>query len=317
MTIAASLRILVAACIAMLCATTATAGETTMWFMPGVASVVAREFVYIPSEHHKLSELIWRSEPMFTLNGGVVLQLRPRSKFRLSATAGFNGDSQMTDFDWQDLSTPHSWTDRSIHDVTKLPAHFEIDGRLSQDFGSGKNWILSGLAGIKYTQANWSAYGGKFTYSTFDDDGNLLGFRDDIFEIPARERGVSYRQQWLVPYIGLSAKWRKERSILSLSATASPLAYSWDRDIHWQRDLVFTEKFAPSWMLSADMQYDYMITTHAGLMLAAGMESYAKTRGRTKIVDKSSISPLSFGPKNGAGASMMNVHGSVGLRFDF
>jgi omptin len=317
MTGATILKAVLAAVLLVPSAGAASAGETRIWLTPGVSVVEAHELVYIPSEHHKLSELIWRSEPMFTLNGGVEFQIRPRSKIRLSGTAGFNGDSKMTDYDWQDISTPHSWTDRSIHDVTKLPEYFVLDGRFSQDIARRNNWILSGLAGVKFTHASWSAYGGKFIYSTFDDDGNLLGFRDDIFELPASERGISYRQQWLAPYLGLTAQWQKDRSTFLLSATASPLAFSWDRDIHWQRGLVFTEEFSPNWMVSADLQYDYQLSEHAGFVFAVGIESYARALGRTKIVDRTSITPVTFGPKNGAGASMVNVHGSAGLRFNF
>ncbi len=306
-----------AACFCTVAVSCANAADASLWLMPGVASLESHEFVFLPSENHKLSELIWRSEPMFTLNGGLELRLRPKTKLRLSGAVGFNGDSKMTDYDWLDADTPRQWTNRSIHDFTKLPEYVSLDGRISRDVAQRGGWLLSGLAGVRYDDVTWSAYGGKFVYSTFDDDGNLLGFRDDIFSLPNSERGITYRQQWLAPYVGVASTWTKDRSTITVTGIASPLTFSWDKDIHWQRDLMFTEKFSPGWMVSADIEYGYRLNPHASFVMSGGIETFAKVVGKTRITDLTKFNPPVSGPKKGAGASSLNVHGTVGMRFEF
>src|SRR3546814_9973093 len=92
----------------------------------------------------------------------------------------------MEDYDW--FQPGNDWTDRSRHFDTDLDHYLMIDIAGRFDRLRWEDGRLGLLGGVRYTDVQWTAYGGDFVYTA-------TTFRDTVGSFPAGERGITYRQQ--------------------------------------------------------------------------------------------------------------------------
>jgi omptin len=270
----------------------------------GVTGVRAKEFVY--QGKAKLSQLNWKSDYISTLTGTVNVEL-PK-EFYLSATAsvGFDGNGHMADFDWLQPGKP--WSDRSLHPDTRLD-HYFVGGVEVGRMLISRNGTDIGLgAGFKYTDIQWTAWGGSYVYS-------VNGFRDSRGNFDPDQKGISYRQSWPVPYLGLNLSHHEGAWTFSGAVQGGLAVDADDIDDHWVRNLRFYDYFNTTPTLAVSSSVNYAVWNNAALYLSGSLDNMFRVRGDTKMVNTNNGKERWF--YNGAGGSYRSATISFGLRGNF
>jgi outer membrane protease len=236
----------------------------------GIASIKGQEHVYAgTSGTQNLSLLVWEgSAPVASLDG--------KARFdgwtlRGHIEAALPGGAKMTDYDWiPPYNTGYGmddWSDRSIS-PTSLDWYWTGDIALGRDLPINDALTVNVNGGFKYTDAQWTAVGGTYIYSTG-------GFRNDIGVIPDVP-AVRYRQQLPVLFAGVEATVNDGAWNLEAGGRAGLIIYGQARDDHYLRVPPRYTIDQMSWgqMLSADAKLGYAFNDH----LSAFVEgSYEKT----------------------------------------
>ncbi|WP_161629932.1 omptin family outer membrane protease [Desulfogranum mediterraneum] len=242
----------------------------------GRLSGESNELVYTETGA-KLSELNWKLDNIYMLNGGVSVQ--PLSWLRLNAdiwVALNDGDGTMDDYDWRFSGA--DWSDWSHHEDVPLDKGIMFDLNAELPFYRHQGTTFSGFVGVKRDNWKWDAYGGSYVYS-------VAGYRDASGTFPAGEPGISYEQWWTVPYIGVGFTSKLTNWDLSGRVIASPFVQGEDEDIHHQRNLRFEEDFDSSAMWSLDFAATYHLLQNWGLTGAVKYQYYQEAKGSTTITD--------------------------------
>lgn len=270
----------------------------------GVTGVRAKEFVY--QGQAKLSQLNWKSDCINTLTGAVSVEL-PK-EFYLSATAsvGFDGNGHMADFDWLQPGKP--WSDRSLHPDTRLDHYFAGGVEIGRTLISHDGTDIGLGAGFKYTDIQWSAWGGSYIYS-------VNGFRDARGNFDPDEKGITYRQSWPVPYLGLNLNHHEGAWSFSGAVQAGLAVDAYDIDDHWVRHLRFYDYFDTTPTLAVSSSINYAVWNNAALYLSGSLDNMFRTRGDTKMVNTKNGKEFWF--NNGAGGDYRSATISFGLKGTF
>ncbi|QRM54911.1 omptin family outer membrane protease [Sinorhizobium sp. BG8] len=285
-------------------------GSISLSGSAGLMTIEANELVYDGGQ--RISRLVWESDAVGLVNGTLDMELQNSWKARFSASGGFGGDSDMTDYDWiAPFSTGEGmddWSDRSRHPDTKLDHYYRLEAELSRTMFEDAYSTLGLGGGLRYTDVKWSAYGGSFIYSD-------AGFRDFRGRFPDDERGISYRQQFPVAYAALNAThvtgdWRLAGALqggLTVGAR--------DTDDHWMRALRFEDRLDTAPVISANVEVGYQIMPNATFYLGAGLEKIFEARGDTTMVDTTSGASQTFADSAGGDFSAMSLSMGVKGRF--
>ena len=270
----------------------------------GVTGVRAKEFVY--QGKAKLSQLNWKSDYISTVTGAVTVAL-PK-EFYLSATAsvGFNGNGHMADFDWLQPGKP--WSDRSLHPDTRLDHYFVGGVEIGRMLISHDGTDIGLGAGFKYTDIQWSAWGGSYVYS-------FNGFRDTRGHFDPDEKGISYRQAWPVPYLGLNLSHHEGNWTFSSALQGGLAIDAYDIDDHWVRSLRFYDYFETTPTVSIASSINYTMWNNASLYFSGSFDRIFRVRGDTKMVNTNNGNERWF--YNGAGGDYRSATVSFGLKGTF
>lgn len=269
----------------------------------GITAIEANELVY--EGKRKVSQLIWKSSTVSTFTGDVKVDL-DRFFLRATAAVGIGGDGNMRDYDWFDAGKP--WTHRSIHPDTRLNHYFagSIEaGRAILDY-DGTTVSLGG--GAKYTDVKWSAWGGSYVYSD-------TGFRQDRGKFDGGDKGISYRQQWPVPFLGIDLQHVEGQWTFSGAFKGGVAVEGQGTDDHWMRDLRFVDhvETTPAMMISASAEYE--VRPDAALFISGTFDRIFRGRADTVMIDKVTGGKDRF--PDGAGADYLSATVSVGFRGKF
>ncbi|UVC10691.1 omptin family outer membrane protease [Rhizobium sp. TH2] len=270
----------------------------------GITAVKANELVW--EGKAKVSQLIWKSQGISTFTGDATFALDKSFYLKAIGTIGFGGDGYMADYDWFNPGGP--WTHRSQHPDTRLDHYFALGLEAGREVLSYDGTAVSLGGGFKYTDVKWSAYGGSYVYSD-------TGFRADRGKFPDGEKGISYQQQWPVPYLGVNLS-HTEGAWTFGSALQGGIAVNADgTDDHWMRDLRFIDHFdtTPAVMISASAEYEFRPDT--AFYLSGSFDHMFRTRADTDEIDKLTGDKHKF--PDGAGADYQSVTVSLGLRGRF
>lgn len=270
----------------------------------GITAVKANELVY--EGKAKVSQLIWKSQGISTFTGDATFALDKSFYVKASGTIGFGGDGHMADYDWFNPGGP--WTHRSQHPDTRLDHYFALSLEAGREILSHDGTSISLGGGVKYTDVKWSAYGGSYVYSD-------TGFRADRGNFPDGEKGISYQQQWPVPYLGINAS-HTEGAWTFGSALQGGIAIDADgTDDHWMRDLRFIDHFdtTPAVMISASAEYEFRPDT--AFYVSGAFDHMFRTRADTDAINKATGGKQKF--PDGAGADYQSMTVSLGLRGKF
>lgn len=269
----------------------------------GITAIEANELVY--NGKRKLSQLIWQSSAVSTFTGDVKVDL-DRFFLRASASVGLGGDGHMRDYDWLVEGKP--WSHRSVHPDTRLNHYFTGSLEAGRAVLNYDDTTVSLGAGVKYTDVKWTAWGGSYVYS-------FTGFRKDKGEFGADEKGISYRQQWPVPFLGVDIAHSAGPWTLAAAFQGGLAVQGQGTDDHWMRDLRFIDHVdaTPAMMISASAEYE--VRPDTAIFVSGAFDHIFRGRADTDMIDTVSGDRSRF--PDSAGADYMSMTLSLGLRGKF
>ena len=286
----------------------------------GATSIEARETLHFGA--HKNSELIWTTDNAPTINvilkgtaGG--LQTRLRGSFAVQS------DSYMEDYDWlgnfaeYGLAT-YDWTHRSQHDATTLDRAINLDAQVGARVFGNRHAGLSLLGGVRHTDVQWTAYGGKYVYSSpFDGVTSAADrFRNRHFTIPDSEKGVTYQQHYTSPYIGVGAGFAGGGFSLRGAGYVGVPLFTAGTDDHWHRFFRANSGFDDTYMLGVEAEAGYDFTDRLGVTASLRHERYGQ--GGSDVYATSHLG-LGYDVFEGheGGGDHRQTHLGVGARYKF
>ncbi|WP_244560035.1 omptin family outer membrane protease [Ensifer aridi] len=285
----------------------------------GLANIKAQEFVYRGAEQctdlgweskgHKCSQLNWESKGVTLFTLGFDAQIDDDWSLKGSVNLGTGGNGHLVDSDW--LSRGHDgWSQRSIHPNTELD-HY-VDGAIELDriiYGSETSSFAVG-AGFRYTDVQWTAYGGSGLYSSKN------GFRDQPWALPDWVKGISFRQEIPVGFLSLSGEHVLGDLTISGGIQGGLGFGIKEIDDHWLRDLRYHNDMDPAPTIGATVAVNYALTPSASLYLSGSFERVFHKPGDMQIDD--TAEGTRYPPKEDeAGASFESMSISFGLKGSF
>ncbi len=271
----------------------------------GVLEGSAHEYVYAPSEGGRtLSRLDWTFDAVPVLEGALTWTPYSWMALAVAARTDLDGDSTMDDYDFNLIGCPPSGSGslcHSHHDDTRLDHARRLDVGAAVRVAEIAGVRLSGLAGYRWEDYKWSAYGGSSNYAG---------------DFPANELAITYEQWWRAPYLGLAAQGERGHFHFSGRVTGSVWAEAHDEDNHHMRTLLFTEEFNRSEMIQAGVRAGYELSPQWMATATYDFERWSLAKGPTKIIDYST-GDVSFFSGDSAGASAVTHTLSAGLLHRF
>jgi len=269
----------------------------------GITMIEANELVYAGKD--KISQLIWKSSAVSTFTGQVKVDL-DRIFLRATGTMGIDGDGHMRDYDWGIEGKP--WTHRSTHPDTRLNHYFAGTIEAGREVLSYDGTVISLGGGVKYTDVKWTAWGGSYVYSG-------SGFRDLKGDFPDDEKGISYRQQWPVPFLGVDLTSSEGPWTFAAAFQGGVAINGKGTDDHWMRDLRFIDhvETTPAVMITGSAEYE--VRPDTALFVSGAFDQVIRGRADTDMTNKLKGNKRHFA--DGAGADYMSVTVSLGLRGKF
>ena len=284
------------------------AGDMWLSGSVGLMNIKAREYVYAPDNQG--SELDWDSKGVvvFSLGGGA--EIANGWKIRTKVDIGTGGNGYMADYDWIDPNytdkSKNGWSDRSLHPDTRLDHYVSGSIEIARDLITAETGRVGMLGGFKYSDVQWSAFGGSYIYSTTTP-------RDTVGDFAPGDKVISYRQKIPTAYLGLDGSTVFDRLTLSGGVNGGLSFGINDIDDHWLGPTHFEDamKAAPLLMLSAAA--DYKITPNASIFIAGDFEKvFSATGDMTKTESRTTDYN-----KGAAGASLQNMSVKFGQRGTF
>lgn len=277
----------------------------------GRLSGTSHEFVYAPNlGGHKNSELIWSMDDVVIIGGKVAI--RPSHWWSVEMGGYINGTHEATidDYDWLDLNTS-DWTHWSHHEDTSLERALGVDLSTKLALWRTDFFDLQGIAGYRWDKFDWSAYGGRYVYSS------ATGFRDDTGIFKPGEIVGSYKQEYSAPYIGLGGELRLGDFTLNGNVTASWWASMHSVDDHWLRHLEFQSTYDGGNMLHYEVEGRYQFTDNMALKAGWQHQAYDEMKGSVRA----SIAPggpgVDYWAGDSSGADNSSDIISAGLVYTF
>ncbi|NTB97452.1 omptin family outer membrane protease [Agrobacterium tumefaciens] len=276
----------------------------------GVLDLRATETVHIGGR--KLSELEWETKNAVALRGSLGLELAPGWRVKAEGRVGFEGDGYMTDYDWvwpfSRDSSKDNWSHRSQHDDTRLDHYFSGNLELNRMLLDDPQQYLSAGVGFRYTDVQWSAYGGNAVYSVFSPRDFSGKFKDGL-------KGITYRQQIPVFYGNLTGGQRFGNWSLNLGLEGGAMVYGKATDDHWLRDMRFTDKFDVAGMFGVKAGVAYDLTENASIYLDGAYDYTSLGRGDTHYSGAGAGNLSS--EKNAGGGDLQSIFVGMGVKGRF
>jgi len=272
----------------------------------GIQSMVANEYVYYPPLNHTASQLIWDTDSLTMVGIGGSLHFQEKYTFNIEYTFSANkADSKMTDYDW--VLPGYDWTHRSIHKNTDVSSASTFD--MSAEY-TLSNKMISLLVGYREDRATRKAYGGTFVYSDIENGG----FRDQIGTAPNSLLGITYKQTWKSPYLGIKADaYFTNLLTLHTKFIYAPVVKGEAFDNHHLRDLTTVDTLDNTHMYAINLGLGYKLSNALTATLDYVYQKYDTTKGDTKWTERGEVRYL----KNMSGANLKVSRFSISLSYKF
>lgn len=228
--------------------------------------------------NYTVSHLIWQTRTP-VLRGSVAADFGGGFSASLEgSTAGF-GSSYMEDYDWLlGDDTFANWSHRSQHPDTRLDHYFTGAAALGYELVHADTAVVRVHGGFKYTDVQWTAYGGTYLYSTGG------GFRNTPGSIPGGTAAITYRQQLPELFVGIDGDEHygniRVGGLLRAGITVLGVA----SDEHYLRTppLRFIDSLWIAPTFTAGVDVGFALGPNAELTLAARYDHVFEQRGNTK-----------------------------------
>lgn len=212
----------------------------------GTLSGKTKERVYDPTEGgRKVSQLDWKYNNAAIIKGAINWDLMPWLSVGAAGWSTIDSrGANMVDKDWMDASHAGTWTDESRHPNTHLNYANEFDLNIKGWLLNEPDYRLGLMAGYRESRYSFNATGGTYIYS---ENG---GFRNETGSFPDGERGIGYKQQFKMPYIGLTGSYRYDNFEFSSAFKYSGWVRATDNDEHYARGSLSVVKLKPELLLN-------------------------------------------------------------------
>jgi outer membrane protease len=228
---------------------------------------------------YTVSHLIWQSTAP-VLRGGMDVDFGGGlSASAEGSLAGF-GSSYMEDYDWlKGDDRFDNWSDRSQHPDTSLDHYVSGAATLAYALVDDGNAVIRAHGGFKYTDVQWTAYGGTYVYSTNS------GFRDNPGSIPDGVAGATYRQQLPELFVGVDGEEHYGNVSVGGLLRGGVTFLAVTTDDHYLRDLRFIDSLWIAPTFTAGLDVGFALGRNAELTLAARYDHIFEQRGNTREYD--------------------------------
>lgn len=227
-------------------------------FYGGYLNIASQELVLVGGTSKKadvISKLDWTANNVWVIGAKWSFYI-PTIATRVSLDGWskvYAGGARLEDRDYLDEYNPRRRTHLSIHEKAKLQTALGLDLEYGTDLiyalSEPHLWKLGLLYGLKYTRFDWKAYGGDFFYDGYAP-----------FSFPSSLKVIAYRQEVLLPYLGLQLIWKYNQQ-LSFKGFGkySPFTLIQTKDDHFLRSRKFIDTFRDGiyWVLGGEAAWDY------------------------------------------------------------
>lgn len=249
-----------------------TSGGALVSLSAGAMTGMAREYAYDPTTGAKLSELDWNMKVSETLNLEMTAKINSQFRVYVNGSVALNGDNYMDDYDWITSTAPAPASDHSWHDDTRLDHYYSIDAGGRYSVAAFDRNTVSVLGGLRYTDIQFSAYGGCLNYTSPLIGGPIAGC------IQPGLLGITYQQKLPAVYGGVGFEHAGDTWSTSLVGTAGFSVDSDSLDHHWLRGLVFENIGSPSPFVAAKAKIGYSLSNRAMLFLKGDYQHFFQMR---------------------------------------
>ena len=249
--------------------------DDTVRINAGIGAMYLEGNEKVVTGNYTLSHLIWQTKTP-VLRGSIAADFGGGFSASVEgSTAGF-GSSYMEDYDWlRGDDTFDNWSHRSQHPDTHVDHYFTGAASLGYDLVNEDSAVIRVHVGLKYTDVQWTAYGGTYLYSG-------AGFRDTPGTIAAGAPAITYRQQLPELFLGFDGEedYGAFRVGGLLRGGVTFLAVA--TDDHWLRNLRFVDNLYVAPTFTAGVDIGFELGENAELTLAARYDHIFEQRGDTK-----------------------------------
>jgi len=277
----------------------------------GLLNGQAREKVYDTDDGKKISQLNWDMKQVPTLHLGMTVHPLQWLTLDLRGwTMVGKGDGHMKDYDW--LSDEHAdWSDYSNHPDTRVKKAWQAEFAATAWAIKGDDVALGVTAGYQRSQFGWQARGGHFQYSSED------GYRDLTGEIPDGLKGISYKQRYDTPYVGLVGRYTLRNWTLESRYKYSQWVKASDFDNHHERETTFAGDHGNQGrMQSVAVGLSYQFTPQLSVKAGVDYQRYAEAKGSTRIKDALEGGSQHV-PGNSSGQSAKTILSTLAVSYNF
>jgi outer membrane protease len=286
----------------------AATGRVSLAFSAGYLQGDADEIVYdyeTPGgSRRKLSHLVWDLTDV--IMGGGELGFRVNERWSLHAglwLALSEGSGEMDNYDWLDPSSP-DWTDYSLSDVAVTEGYI-VDVNVAYEFYRRDHASARLIIGYKQNGWSWEDYGVFALYPEFDYVPLDLG----------GETGITYEQEFRMPYAGIAGDFTRDRITLSGYAVWSPLVAAEDWDHHIARTIYFHGMFEGGDMLGLGLAARYALKENLFLSASIEQQTLDLIVGDVELLDYTT--GVYYAGADEAGIENSYTVISLGLGFSF
>ncbi|SEP88202.1 plasminogen activator [Pseudomonas sp. NFACC02] len=277
----------------------------------GLLNGQAQEKVYDAYDGQKISQLNWDLKQVPTLHLGLIYH--PLDWLSLEAkgwTKVAKGDGHLQDYDWMD-DGGEGWTDFSDHPDTRVQKAWQAEVAATAWALKRGGLALGAMLGYQRNELGWQARGGRYVYSSDER------FRDNAGEFPAGEKGITYRQSYATPYVGLVGVYHYRDWTVESRFKYSQWVKARDYDQHHMRDLTFAGNQGNSGrMQSLALAVSYDVNPKLSVKAGIDYQVYAEAKGSVVAKDLQSGERDYYGGDSGSQSSRTVVSNlAVAYRF--
>ena len=274
-------------------------------------------------EYKQISYLEWEEKPLFQFgaNFGIKYKrfsINPSISFAVPARCG-----NMYDSDWVELTelkTDYSISENSIYSCLKLNLQFAFEFKPLEIFS------ITPLAEVQYSHVIFNAANGYGWYGDYKHSSTRTNVSYSSPYATYYETGtlgeLDYKRFEISSFFGFTLKFTPfERWIFTLSASASPIAYTMSFDTHYQNASKTVSDDYLDIVLSYFAEYKFSTATyfilskHSSLGLNVSCYISLETQGYT--YKKNSSEKYAKVANQMGGISEENISASLSYRFIF
>ena len=294
-----------------------------------VNTMLAESREYVCDYDVILSDLKWPLTPSvsYTLNGGIYFPKGIHLEGNISFMQPMS-TAPMTDTDFEGILQTPSYTGK-----TKFSEHnCTIIGGLSWMAKLGLQLPMPQTAAMRsagiavtvepmlsfyYSTISWHSYGGYLQYAKIKPNGRYEPWHNGLLKVPHNGSAISYRQQIMMPAIGLGFEATLPHNLMLFSDFhLTPDMIASAEDIHHTKNVRYVDILDGGWAMYGNLRLHWNCLPFFAVFFNLFYQYCVSMEGRSIIFQGiTATKPYSFTQPNSAGTSLRGCTCSVGFAF--